>query len=147
MIIKSITPLSSTYPCLTTARSKVTACGMTSLLTIPVCGGTQVPGSPSGWSAPLLFEASSLGLGATAGFSKVSTMLVLDTAQAVLDFLHTQVSLWADCNSVVVDTTKILSCSRVGQARAGLILSCCADNPQFCDDSGCRPGRARHAVH
>ena len=65
--------------------------GMTSLLPIPVVA-VQVPASPSGWSAPLLFEASSLGLGATAGLSKVSTLLVLDTPQAVSDFLHTQVS-------------------------------------------------------
>jgi lipid-binding SYLF domain-containing protein len=53
----------------------------------------KVHDSPSGWSAPLLFDLKSVGIGFSAGFSTAEACLVLDTDHAVHSFLHTQVSL------------------------------------------------------
>lgn len=53
----------------------------------------KVPSSASGWSAPLLFDVKSVGIGFSAGVSTAESVLVLDTEHAVQSFLHTQVSL------------------------------------------------------
>ena len=51
----------------------------------------QLPDSPSGWSAPLLLDVKSVGLGFSAGVSMADAVLVLDTDHAVQSFLNTQV--------------------------------------------------------
>jgi len=52
----------------------------------------KVHGKP-GWSAPLLFSATSGGLGVSLGYAEVETLTILDTSAAVHEFLKTQVSL------------------------------------------------------
>ena len=51
----------------------------------------QLPNSASGWSAPLLFDLKAVGIGASAGVSKTSHLMILDTEHAVKNFLHMQV--------------------------------------------------------
>lgn len=52
----------------------------------------KVEGSP-GWSAPLLFSVFAGGLGISIGYAEVATLTILDTKEAVLEFLKPQVSL------------------------------------------------------
>lgn len=51
----------------------------------------QVASSQSGWSAPVLFDVKSLGVGVAAGVSTSNSLLIIDTDHAVNSFLHTQV--------------------------------------------------------
>lgn len=60
----------------------------------------KVVGSP-GWSAPLLFNATTGGLGISIGYAEVATLTILDTTAAVLEFLKTQVSLESHLSAAV----------------------------------------------
>lgn len=57
----------------------------------------KLSGTP-GWSAPLPFHVTTSGLGVTIGYSEVDTLMILDTAEAVQEFLNTQVSLDSHLN-------------------------------------------------
>lgn len=60
----------------------------------------KVVGSP-GWSAPLLFNASSGGVGISIGYAEVESLTILDTTASVLEFLKTQVSLESHLSAAI----------------------------------------------
>jgi sodium-coupled neutral amino acid transporter 10 len=57
----------------------------------------KLDGKP-GWSSPLPFHVTTTGVGVTIGYSEVDTLMVLDSAEAVQEFLKTQVSLDSHLN-------------------------------------------------